>query len=161
MQISSRKHAAEKTSRGDGTASLRAVHNTTSTWNPPSRGRPRQAQAAQQTQKEEAAASPDAMTAAARHSEPPLQPDEITNAISTDGAQSADAGHALSIIDEPSAVTAPQAAVQNTLTATIAGLERRIEDDCVSLSQHYLQAIVGRESLCLLVHFYSWGEAGK
>ena len=151
LEISSRRPAAAKSSRVDGTASLRAVHDATSSWNHRGRLGPRQAQ---QPPKEEAAASPDATTTAARHLELPCTPpqpppDEKPVAISsTAGPQSV--GQALAVIDDESCSTP---AIQNALTATVAGLERRIEDNCLSLTKHYLQAliIVQRENLCLLV----------
>lgn len=127
------------------------MHDATSSWNHRGRLGPRQAQ---QPPKEEAAASPDATTTAARHLELPCTPpqpppDEKPVAISsTAGPQSV--GQALAVIDDESCSTP---AIQNALTATVAGLERRIEDNCLSLTKHYLQAliIIQRENLCLLV----------
>lgn len=115
------------------------MHDATSSWNHRGRLGPRQAQ---QPPKEEAAASPDATTTAARHLELPCTPpqpppDEKPVAISsTAGPQSV--GQALAVIDDESCSTP---AIQNALTATVAGLERRIEDNCLSLTKHYLQEL--------------------
>ena len=121
-QIKYRRPAAAASSRGPGSASLRAVNDATVTWRP--RSTQNQAKQIVAHREDQEAAPVGTATAATRQVLPqPLTP----------------------------------AAAPEEMTATIAGLERRIKDNCLSLTEHYLQAIVVGEC----VYFFSSPPASR